>query len=55
MKRKELRTAVDTAKNDTKEALQTLFNGLNQGQQKKVVKSPEVKAMFDRYGVEYTE
>ena len=55
MKRKELRTAVDTANSDTKEALQTLFDELNQGQQKKVVKNPEVKAMFDRYGVEYTK
>ena len=55
MKRRELRTAVDMAKSDTKEALQTLFDGLNQGQQKKVVKNPDVKAMFDRYGVEYTE
>lgn len=40
---------------DTKAALQTLYDNLNQGQQKKVVKVAEVKALFDRYGVVYTE
>ena len=55
MKKKELRAAVDTVKASTKEALQTLYDALNQGQQKKVVKNTEVKDMFDRYGVEYTE
>lgn len=40
---------------DTKTALQTVYDSLNQGQQKKIVKVPEVKALFDRYGVVYTE
>lgn len=39
--------------NDTKSALQTLYDNLNQGQQKKVAKVPEVKSLFDRYGVTY--
>ena len=36
---------------EVKEALQTVYNVLNQGQRKKLLKSPVVKAMFDRYGV----
>ena len=31
--------------------LQTVYNTLNQGQQKKLLKSKVVKAMFERYGV----
>lgn len=48
-----LEKAVQTAKAETKEALQTVYDALNQGQQKKIVKSEKVKALFDRYGVEY--
>jgi hypothetical protein len=40
---------------ETRVALQTVFNALNQGQQKKILKDASVKALFDRYGVEYTE
>ena len=36
---------------ETKIALQTVFDELNQGQQKKLLKSPEVRALFDRYAV----
>lgn len=36
---------------EVKEALQTVYNELNKGQRKKLLKSPVVKAMFDRYGV----
>ena len=53
--REKLRENVDKTKNDTKTALQTLYDALNQGQRKKVVKNAEVKALFDRYGVEYEE
>ena len=38
---------------ETKEALQTMYDALNQGQQKKIVKNEKVKALFDRYRVEY--
>lgn len=55
MKKIDLITAVQTVKNETKEALQTMYNELNHGQQKKIVKNEAVKALFDRYGVEYTE
>lgn len=40
---------------ETRTALQTVYDSLNQGQQKKIVKDEKVKALFDRYGVEYGE
>jgi Fe2+ or Zn2+ uptake regulation protein len=49
----ELNTAVEAAKENTKVALQTVYDALNQGQQKKVVKDEAVKTMFDFYGVDY--
>lgn len=48
-----LQKAVQNAKAETKEALQTVYDTLNQGQQKKMVKNEKVKTLFDRYGVEY--
>ena len=36
---------------ETQQALQTVYDALNQGQQKKILKDEEVKALFDRYGV----
>ena len=53
MKKEELNVAVETAKVETRTALQTVYDSLNQGQQKKIVKDEEVKALFDLYGVEY--
>lgn len=45
--------AVENCKNETKSALQTVYDELNNGQQKKILKNDTVKALFDRYGVEY--
>lgn len=53
MKREELDAAVTKAKNETREALQTVYDTLNRGQQKKLVKDEKVKALFDLYGVAY--
>jgi Fe2+ or Zn2+ uptake regulation protein len=55
MTKTKLRTATAEAKSDTKTALQTVYNALNQGQQKKIVRDESVKAIFDLYGVEYNE
>lgn len=55
MTKKELTEAVNKAKAETKEALQTMYNALNQGQQKKIVKNEAVKKLFDLHGVEYSE
>ena len=48
-----LTQAVEARKAETREALQTVYNTLNQGQQKKILKDEEVKALFDLYGVDY--
>ena len=36
-----------------KTALQTMYDALNHGQQKKILKNEKVKALFDRYSVTY--
>lgn len=53
MKREDLFNKVAATKLETKNALQIMYDALNQGQQKKIVKNEEVKALFDRYGIEY--
>ena len=53
MKKTRLTQVVAEAKAETRDALQTVYNALNQGQQKKIVKDEKVKALFDLYGVEY--
>ena len=53
MKKTVLDEKVAQVKTETATALQTLYDALNQGQQKKVVKNAEVKELFDRYGVNY--
>lgn len=55
MKKNELTAAVEAARAETKAALQTVYDSLNQGQQKKIVKDEKVKALFDLYGVNYGE
>ncbi len=52
MDKETLNKAVEACKAETKEALQTVYNELNSGQQKKLLKSEAVKALFERYGVE---
>lgn len=47
--------AANAVYNETRNALQTVYNKLNQGQRQKIIKNEAVKALFDRYGVEYTE
>lgn len=55
MKKTELTAAVADAKAETRNALQTVYDALNQGQQKKIAKEESVKKLFDLYGVEYSE
>ena len=54
MKKSELTAAVEAAKTETRNALQMVYDSLNQGQQKKLLKEEAVKELFDRYGVEYS-
>lgn len=53
MKRQDLFDRVAAVKTDTKNALQTIYDALNHGQQQKIIRNEEVKTIFDRYGVEY--
>lgn len=55
MTKQELTIAVETAKTNTRDALQTVYDALNRGQQKKLVKDDAVKALFDLYEVQYEE
>lgn len=52
--KKTLQANAQKAKSETKNALQIVYDSLNQGQQKKIVKNEEVKKIFDLYGVDYT-
>lgn len=55
MTRQELFEKVAKAKTETKVALETVYNELNAGQRKKLLKNEEIKVLFDRYGVAYEE
>ena len=51
MTKTELNQAVENFRNQTKEALQTVYDALNQGQQKQLIKNEKVKKLLDLYGV----
>ena len=51
MNKNTLNEAVNACKEETKEALQTVYDELNNGQQKKLLKNENIKALFERYGV----
>ena len=52
MNKDTLNEAVNTCKEETKNALQTVYDELNNGQQKKLLKNEAIKALFERYEVE---
>lgn len=49
--REKLKENVSKTKNATKEALTTIYEALNPGQQKKTLKNEEVKRLLEFYGV----
>lgn len=51
MNKDKLNEAVEACKAETKEALQTVYDEFNNGQQKKLLKNETIKALFERYGV----
>ena len=51
MTKKELNTAVASAKAATTAALQTVYDALNNGQKKKLLKDEQVAALLERYEV----
>lgn len=48
-----LNKKVEEVKNETKIALETMYNSLNQGQQKKLLKDETIVKLFERYNVEH--
>lgn len=52
MKRNELLRKTDEVINETKSALQTIYDALNQGQQKKLLKDNAIAKLFEQYNVE---
>ncbi len=53
MRKTELIQRTDNAVNETREALQVLWDNIIKGQQKQLVKVGKIKAILDRYGVNY--
>lgn len=53
MIKKDLLEKVAKVKTETKDALQMVYDSLNHGQQKKLLKEEAIKSLFDRYGVKY--
>ncbi len=53
MKRKQLKEETIRVFNETRDALQAVYDALNKGQRQKLVKNAEIKALLDRYEVDY--
>lgn len=51
MKKKVLKEKTAAVKSETREALQIMYDALNPGQKKQIVKDKTVAALFERYGV----
>lgn len=51
----DLRERVIAYNTEVKTALQEIYNDLNHGQRKKLLRNPAIRAMFERYGVEIEE
>lgn len=47
----DLRERVIAYNGEVKAALQAVYNDLNHGQRKKLLRNPSIRAMFERYGV----
>lgn len=52
MKKRDLITKTNAVRSEAKGALQAVYNDLNQGQRKKLLRNSAIRAMFERYGVE---
>ena len=52
MYKDELQQKVAALKEETRVALQTVYDSLNHGQQQKLLKDETIAALFERYGVE---
>lgn len=55
MTKSELQQKVITAKEDIVNAIMTIYNALNSGQQKKILKDEQVALLFERYNIKIDE
>lgn len=55
MTKQELRKVVDDNMSETHNALQIVIDELNHGQRQKIVKNELIKALLDRYDVDYSK
>lgn len=55
MDKNTLNKAIEVCKEETRNVLQIVYDSLNQGQQKNILKEDAVKELFDRYGVIYED
>ena len=51
----DLKERVIAYNTEVKAALQAVYDDLNQGQRKKLLRNPAIRAMFERYGVKIEE
>ena len=51
----ELRERVIAYNKEVKAALQAVYNDLNHGQRKKLLRNPAIRTLFERYGVDVEE
>ena len=51
----DLKERVIAYNKEFKAALQEVYNDLNHGQRKKLLRNPSIRAMFERYGVRIEE
>lgn len=51
MKKTNLEQSVLKFKTETRDALQLLFNSINKGQRKQLIKKEEILHLFETYGV----
>lgn len=55
MKKSKLTEAVTAQKIETRDALQLLFDHVNKGQRKQLIKKEEILHLFKTYGVNYDD
>ena len=55
MRKDELKQRTDNAVSETREALQLIWDSIVKGQQIQLAKKPEIKAVLDRFGVNYNQ
>lgn len=55
MTKAELRAALDAAKDEYSEGLQTIWDNTNKGQRNKMLKNDQIRAILERFGVVTSE